>query len=294
MSAVADTTRAYLDLSRLSNLPTCFSNVLVGTAIGAAAAGAHPKWPAVITVAAGVALLYVAGMALNDLADADVDRQERPQRPIPSGRVSRAGAAAFTVTAGVVGLVLLGTQGPWPLGLGLALAACIVIYDLLHHRFAGAVLLMGACRGLVYLVAAAAVTWPLDASTAGTLAGILALYPIAITIIARAETGDSVDARRWLAPAMPLLVLGAALVVQPARWTWTVIAAVIMTAWLARAASFVLRTPPRTIAAVLSWLSGMCLVDAFFLTLLARPDLSLLALACFAATAWGHRRILGT
>jgi len=33
-------------------------------------------------------LLYTAGMVLNDVADAKVDAVERPERPIPSGRVS--------------------------------------------------------------------------------------------------------------------------------------------------------------------------------------------------------------
>ena len=52
--------------------------------------------------------------------------------------------------------------------------------------------------------------------------------------------------------------------------------------------------PPKTMEAVLTWISGMCLVDAYFLTLLNRLDFALIALACTALTAWGHRRILGT
>ncbi|WP_162795796.1 UbiA family prenyltransferase, partial [Nonomuraea lactucae] len=51
---------------------------------GAAAAG-RPVDPGLV---AGSACLYWAGMALNDYADRDVDARERPERPIPSGRVS--------------------------------------------------------------------------------------------------------------------------------------------------------------------------------------------------------------
>jgi hypothetical protein len=45
---------------------------------------------------------------------------------------------------------------------------------------------------------------------------------------------------------------------------------------------------------VLGWLAGISLLDAFFLTLTPFPWLSLAALACFAVTVWGHRRIAGT
>ena len=34
---------------------------------------------------------YIAGMVLNDCFDVEQDRRERPQRPIPSGRISRVG-----------------------------------------------------------------------------------------------------------------------------------------------------------------------------------------------------------
>ena len=33
--------------------------------------------------------LYAAGMVLNDAFDAELDARERPERPIPSGRISR-------------------------------------------------------------------------------------------------------------------------------------------------------------------------------------------------------------
>ena len=40
------------------------------------------------------AALYMAGMAFNDIADRDEDAEVRPNRPIPSGQVSFAGAIA--------------------------------------------------------------------------------------------------------------------------------------------------------------------------------------------------------
>ena len=82
--------RAWLELSRISNLPTCFTNVLVGVAIGAGP-GALP-WGRAALLSGAIGLMYVSGMALNDVVDVERDRGQRPDRPIPSGRISRAAA----------------------------------------------------------------------------------------------------------------------------------------------------------------------------------------------------------
>ncbi|MBO0870275.1 MAG: UbiA family prenyltransferase, partial [Micromonosporaceae bacterium] len=64
---------------------------------GAAAAGAlGPRTPA---LAAASVCLYWAGMAANDWADRELDTVERPERPIPSGRVSP--GAALGLAAGL-------------------------------------------------------------------------------------------------------------------------------------------------------------------------------------------------
>ncbi|MEE3918113.1 UbiA family prenyltransferase [Micromonospora sp. BRA006-A] len=78
---------------------------------GAAAAGAlGPRTPA---LAGASVLLYWAGMAANDWADRRLDAVERPERPIPSGRVrpsvalgvasglTAAGLAVATAAGGV-------------------------------------------------------------------------------------------------------------------------------------------------------------------------------------------------
>ena len=68
--------RSWLELARISNLPTCASNVLVGAALGWSAAGpADGTWWRVAVVIGAIALLYVAGMFLNDAFDAAVDRR---------------------------------------------------------------------------------------------------------------------------------------------------------------------------------------------------------------------------
>ena len=75
------------DVAELVRLPAVLT-VPGDVFLGAAAAG----WPegrgAALGIGSGSALQYLAGMALNDYADREVDAVERPHRPIPSGRVT--------------------------------------------------------------------------------------------------------------------------------------------------------------------------------------------------------------
>ena len=292
MKRYAGTLRTYAELARVSNLPTCISNTLVGCALGARS-GLFP-WSSVPPLAAGICLLYVAGMVMNDIFDRDRDWLERPDRPIPSGRVTLLEAWSFAGMTMVLGMGLLSNTSTRALDLGLPLIACIVLYDLLHKRYAWSIVLMGACRGMVYLVAAAGVSWPFDYFRGLWLAATLALYTVAITVVARSENVRLLDARRWLAVALPPLVLAAALVIQPRQYLAPGAVGLVLLIWLGRAARAVLTTPPDTRAAIQLWISGMCLIDAFFLALLQQPLAAIVALVCFGLTVYSHRHIAGT
>lgn len=284
--------RDYVELSRVSNLPTCWSNVLTGAAIGAA--GSTMAWGRVVCAALAISALYVAGMAINDAADAPADASTRPERPIPSGRISRRAAWIYGFACIALGLGLAAALGPQTLGLGVALATCIVAYDLAHRRVEGSVVLMGACRGLVYLVAAAAVAPPVEWRHAGVLATALALYVVCLTLVARREAGGPAGARRWLGLLLPLIALAPAAVVRPDGWLWPAVAAAALVAWLLWAASSALAAPPRIRRAVGAWLAGICLIDGFYLALLGEPVLIVAAAACFGATLAAHRAVAGT
>lgn len=83
--------------------------------------------------------LYGGGVVFNDVFDAELDRVERPERPIPSGRASLAGAS-------ILGLVLLvgGVLAAWQVSvasaaIALAVALLALLYDWKgkHHTFLG-------------------------------------------------------------------------------------------------------------------------------------------------------------
>jgi hypothetical protein len=90
----------FLELGRVSNLPTVWSNVLAGMVLS----GGWLAPGALLAVLAGASAIYVGGMFLNDAFDAEIDARERPERPIPSGRIARRAvfAIGFAQLAGGV------------------------------------------------------------------------------------------------------------------------------------------------------------------------------------------------
>lgn len=296
MTTLSEKRTAYLRLARLSNLPTVFSNVLVGAAL---AAGAGPlNWPMTLVAMAAASLFYVGGMALNDLMDRDIDAVERPQRPIPSGALSVKEATRFTFICFGSGLILTLVFAPGARYFALALIGAIVAYDVLHKRWNPSLIFMGLCRTLVYALAAAICTGPearLD-SIAGVLllGGLLALYIIGLTVVAQKEATGGLGFRRWLAIAMVFLPFIAVLFVAGGDWRWALAAGCALLLWLIRSAYFVWQTPPKVVPAILGWLAGICLIDALFLSFTHYPQLALAAWLCFGVTIWGHRRIAGT
>ena len=78
-------TFAWLQLLRLPNVFTAVADVTMGFLV--TPTGFEPKQNFALLVVAS-SLLYLSGMVLNDVFDAEIDADERPERPIPSGRVS--------------------------------------------------------------------------------------------------------------------------------------------------------------------------------------------------------------
>lgn len=192
--------RDWLQLARVSNTPTTVSDTVAGAVLVSASAAAGP----VAVVAVAIALFYTAGMILNDVMDLAIDRRDRPERPLPSGRVIVPAAVTAVVVLLVVGELLLALEGPEPAAAGLLLIALIVLYDAWHKGNAISPLLMAACRAMVYVVAGLAIAGALNAELWGA-AALMLVYVVGLTQVAKAE--GSGLAARWpvvavLAPAV--------------------------------------------------------------------------------------------
>lgn len=289
------TARAWAELGRVSNLPTIVSNVVVGPAAAAAAMpGSRIEWKDAAVAGAGVAILYLAGMVLNDVIDVTLDRRERPSRPIPSGRVSRRAAMVACGVLMAAGVGLTGVNGA-SLRFGLVLAGLIIAYDVVHHVWSPSVLLMGACRGMVYVVTAVAGLGTVEAARHALLPALaVGVHTVLLSIVARGEASEQSSRARWLAFLIPILPI---VVVQPRGaegLMWSVVAGVAMAAWLLAAARHLFDRRPNPRAAVMAYLAGFCLIDTYLVAVYGRPTLMLVTVACFAAVVLGHRRILGT
>ena len=172
--------RSYLLLSRVSNLPTVWTNVLAAYVVAGAARDSLPMAILAMTI------FYTAGMFLNDASDAKFDAVHRPDRPIPHGDVER-------IEVLVIGLLLLagGLAFLWTLPhrlpaliWGVALSAAIVVYDYKHKGQAFAPVVMGLCRALVYCTAAAGATGVVTTPVA-VAAIVMWIYIIVLTWVAK-------------------------------------------------------------------------------------------------------------
>jgi len=309
--------RAVAELARVSNLPTVWSNVLTGLCAGYVAKGLDDPEAVIETDAAlltnagfinGALLLcvfgscfYTAGMVLNDVADAPADRKHRPGRPIPSGRIDRWAALAMAVmllAGGAAALWPFAPNRPRLYALAALLAVCIVAYNAMHRLSPFAVLFMGMCRALLVVLAGSVfgVTGGAWWRVVAPIAAALFCYTVAITVIARIEHRDRQDARKYLGLVMVSIALAPAVTLMPfARDPVTpLIAGTLLCLWLTGAAAMVMAPRPNTRRAVMAWIAGMCLLDMWFIVLLGRPLLAVLAGGCFVLTLLGHRRVSGT
>jgi 4-hydroxybenzoate polyprenyltransferase len=173
--------RGYLELVRPANVVTALADVLAGYAVAGLGHPAALPW-----LLASTAGLYAGGIVLNDVFDRRIDAVERPERPIPSGRVP-AGVAGTLGGALLAGGVLAASRASVSSALvALAIAAAVLVYDGLakRHGILGPIN-MGTCRALNLLLgvsatpAALAAEWP--------IAVIPFLYITAVTVLSRGE-----------------------------------------------------------------------------------------------------------
>lgn len=204
--------RAYLELVRLPNLFTAVGDIVAGYLI--VSRGVDVSWRDLVILMLASVCLYTGGVVLNDYFDRDVDAVERPERPIPSGRIHARDALKLGVRLLGLGCVLAVGVGIPSLLVAVLLAGCIVLYDAKGKRieYVGS-LNMGACRFLNVILGASGVV-AYDASTpveswlwfALPVALIVFVYISAVTLLA---TGEVWGGNRTISS----LVFGALLVV---------------------------------------------------------------------------------
>jgi 4-hydroxybenzoate polyprenyltransferase len=193
---------------RLPAMFTVFSNVfaayLVAMAYWATADGevrAFQSLPFLLTLLASLCL-YHGGMVLNDCFDLEIDRRERPERPLPSGAAGIRAAWRLGWGLLVSGVILAYLVSVQTFIIAAVLALAIVAYDSGKRRGWIAAINMGVCRYLNWIMAISAVglDWKL-----ALLPIPVFFYIVAVTRISQ-EEADACDRKILAVPAALLAV----------------------------------------------------------------------------------------
>lgn len=193
----------WLQLLRLPTVFTAIADVLCGflvaTTLNAPRFTDRGTLPWLILASAG---LYLGGMVLNDVFDADLDAKERPERPIPSGRITRRSAsiAGFALLMAGLGSAVMAMYGADGHGQSTLIAGGIALTVLAYNRFlkhtwAGP-LGMAVCRILNMALGASTAVNSLQLMLSwqqpilGAALG-LGVYIVGVTWFAQNETEES-------------------------------------------------------------------------------------------------------
>ena len=284
-----------LRLSRISNLPTVWTNVLVG-ALLAGGSLADPRLPLLMLA---LSLFYTGGMFLNDAFDREFDAQHRPERPIPSGQVSARQVFAFgfgmlALGMAVVAGVACATDGlsPWrALASGAALGAAIVFYNAHHKDNPLSPLVMGLCRVLVVVTAAYSMAAVLPGAVALAAAALLC-HLIGLTYIAKQEHLDRLGSLWPLGfLALPLLYGVVLALSAPVVWLPLALYAAVLVYALTLLRRRARGDVPR---AVVTLIAGMSVLDGAMLAGAGQLLPCLLAIGAFVLTLVLQRWVSGT
>jgi 4-hydroxybenzoate polyprenyltransferase len=191
---------SYLQLCRFAAVFTALADIFLGYLLTQPDLSPERDFGLLLVSSAG---LYLAGMVFNDVFDRKVDAAERPNRPIPSGRVSLPAAIRFGAALMVVGVAaaaFVGTQSAIVAGM---IVAAIFLYDGALKSTPLGPPAMGACRFLNVMLGASTADDPIAGIP--TLASVwahpqlhvalaLGIYITGVTWFARKEAGIS---SRW-------------------------------------------------------------------------------------------------
>jgi 4-hydroxybenzoate polyprenyltransferase len=192
--------KAYLQLIRPANIITAIADILAGVAIAQFSFSVAEISPLkVFFLCIATVGLYGGGIVFNDVFDLEIDRVERPERAIPSGKVTKNNAVVFGVVLLILGVLSAFMNSATSGIIALLVAICALIYDKYgkHHSFLGPIN-MGLCRGGNLMLGMSIIQ---TAMLQWWWLGVLPVcYIAAITMISRGEVhGGNKNTLYWAA-----------------------------------------------------------------------------------------------
>ena len=297
---------SYARLLRLPAVFTAMADIIMGFGF---VHRTWEHWPVLVVLLGASCLMYLAGMVLNDVYDLEVDRVERPQRPLPAGLID----AGWAWTLGMA-MLLVGCSLGWaasvltadarPGVIATLLASLVFLYDrILKQTFLGPAG-MGGCRMLNVLLGMSSGQFTVGMLAPASVsnhwffhpmqwlvAGGLGLYIVGVTLLARREAEESPRGPLVLA----LLIMGCGLGLvgwfpawfsgAPAfpaeRWQWLIL---IVSGLIGYRVVLAIVTPtPRIVQyAVENCLRSLILLDAVVVLFLRGPQTAFIILLLLA------------
>lgn len=217
MSNVYQKLTPYLQLLRPPNLVTAMADVVAGFAIAGGLLhfaqhipgdwAVSLPWEALGWLLVSTVALYAGGVAFNDIFDLELDKQERPERPLPSGRADLRTAIFMSLTLLFVGIFSAWMASPTSGLIALLVAFLAVLYDFAgkHHPIFGP-LNMGLTRAGNLMLGVSALPAALEQYW------FIGLVPVvfiaAVTMVSRGEVHGGKSPNLFFALLMYATVIG--------------------------------------------------------------------------------------
>ena len=286
--------KTLFELGRISNLPTVWSNVLAGVVIAGGTIGLQST----SILIASLSLFYIGGMFLNDAFDTKFDIIERPERPIPSKKITQKMVFVIGFILLILGIFLLYIEAFTTnvfnlnliLFLGMLLSAFIIIYNKYHKNNPYSPLIMGFCRISIYFIVSAFFLSYFNIHIF-VASFFLLSYLIGLTYLAKQENIG------YLKNQWPLLFL-----IAPIIYGYTLIenyfsyiALGFFVLNIFVALYFTFNKKIRNIKkSVTLLISGICIYDAVLIAHHGEVNLAILSLSFFVLTLFFQKYISGT
>ena len=218
--------RQYLILVRLPNVFTAPSNVLTGY-LAAVVPAANADALQLFLLLLSSILLYIAGIVFNDYFDIELDKRERPYRPLPSGGITKKVALLIAIISLISANILAFTASMSSLAVCIIMSIMVIGYDYkLKNTFFGPIA-MGIIRSLNIILGASPTLFviliPYNHTNANfILARIiivslsLFVYVMAISLLSRKEvvTGEELEDKHSYTQTRQIIIISFLLVLS--------------------------------------------------------------------------------
>ena len=118
--------RDFFQLVRIPGIFTTFSNVLIGYFFSISQNPDFTPFPFLLVTSG---LLFSAGMIFNDFFDFKIDKKERPNRPLPSGKISKQNALFLGILFLIIANIFASFSSHNSLIISLIMTIIIILYN---------------------------------------------------------------------------------------------------------------------------------------------------------------------